>query len=68
MGFCGKKEGKGKEWQAKKKLKDPVVLYAPIERQQHEAIRRLAFKTRRSIADLARDALKLYIVGQQEQR
>ena len=45
----------------KKKLKDPVVLFASIERKQHDALRALSFKEHRSIADLARDAVGAYI-------
>jgi hypothetical protein len=44
-----------------RKIKEPVVLFASVERKQHDALRALSFKTHRSIADLTRDALKKYI-------
>lgn len=44
-----------------KKLEAAVTLFAAIEARQHEALRRIAFNTRRSIADLVRDALDRYI-------
>ena len=46
---------------AKKQLKDPVVLFASVERKQHDALRALSFKQHRSIADITRDALNKYI-------
>ncbi len=51
---------------AEKKLKDPVVLFASVEREQHDALRSLSFKEHRSIADLTREALKKYISGGQK--
>ncbi len=44
-----------------KKLTAPVTLFAAIEQEQHEALRRLAFAQRRSIADVTRDALSEYL-------
>lgn len=44
-----------------RKLESPVTLFAAIEREQHEALRAIAFSQRRSIADIARDALAEYI-------
>jgi predicted nucleotidyltransferase len=44
-----------------RKLESPVTLYAAIEREQHEALRSIAFSERRSLADVARDALNQYI-------
>lgn len=44
-----------------KKLTTPVTLFAAIEQKQHEALRKLAFAERRSIADLTRDAIQEYI-------
>jgi hypothetical protein len=44
-----------------RKLESPVTLFAAIEREQHEALRAIAFAQRRSIADIARDALTEYI-------
>ena len=44
-----------------KKLVAPVTLFAAIEQDQHDALRRLAFEQRRSLADVTRDALTDYI-------
>ena len=44
-----------------KKLKAPVTLFTAIETKQHQALREIAFKERRSIADVARDAINQYI-------
>ena len=44
-----------------KKLKDRVILFASVEREQHDKLRALSFKSHRSIAALTRDALKKYI-------
>lgn len=52
----------------KKKLKERVILFASVERKQHDALRSLSFQTHRSIADLTRDAIKKYIAGQKEQK
>ncbi len=46
---------------ARRKLKKPVTLFAGIEVRQHEAIREIAFKERRSMADVVREALDLFI-------
>jgi hypothetical protein len=45
----------------KTKLGSPVTLFANLEARQHEALRTLAFDSRRSIADIAREALDDYI-------
>jgi hypothetical protein len=52
----------------KKKLRDPVVLFASIERDQHEALRTLAFRKNISIADLARSAIKMLLAEAKEKR
>jgi hypothetical protein len=44
-----------------RKLGAPVTLFAAIKQDQHEALRRLAFAQRRSLADVTRDALTAYI-------
>ncbi|MBI2901599.1 MAG: hypothetical protein HYY17_15555 [Planctomycetes bacterium] len=44
-----------------KKLKEPITLFAAIEAQQHEALRQIAFKERRSLADVVREALEAFI-------
>jgi len=38
-----------------------VVLFASIERGQHDALRYIAYKEKRSIADITRQALNNYI-------
>jgi len=38
-----------------------VTLFAAVEAKQHEALRELAFKEKRSLADLVREALDEYI-------
>ncbi len=40
-----------------KRLEAPVTLFAAIEAKQHEFLRTVAFKERRSLADLVREAL-----------
>ena len=37
------------------------VLFASIDRAQHEALRYIAYKEKRSIADITREALNKYI-------
>lgn len=44
-----------------RKLVSPVTLFAAIEQEQHEALRTIAFSERKSIADVAREALAEYI-------
>ncbi len=44
-----------------KKLEAPVTLFAAIEEEQHEALRKLAFREHRSLADVVRDAIDLYL-------
>ncbi len=46
---------------AEKKLESPVTLFAAIEAKQHEALRELAFREKRSLADLAREAIAEYL-------
>ena len=46
---------------AKKQLKDPVTLFAAVESKQYEVIRRIAFKERRSISSIAREAFDMFI-------
>lgn len=46
---------------AEKKLKAPVTLFAAVEEKQHEALRELAFKEKRSLADLVREALDEFL-------
>ena len=44
-----------------KKLEAPVTLFAAIEAEQHEALRTIAFRERRSLADVVRQALDEFI-------
>ena len=44
-----------------KKLVTPVTLFAAIEAKQHEALRAIAFAERRSLANVVREALTLYL-------
>lgn len=44
-----------------KKLAAPVTLFAAIEAEQHEALRTIAFAERRSLADVVREALSMYL-------
>ena len=44
-----------------KKLAAPVTLFAAIEAEQHEALRTIAFAERRSLADVVREALTMYL-------
>ncbi|MFQ5875905.1 MAG: hypothetical protein ACE5JL_19190 [Dehalococcoidia bacterium] len=44
-----------------RKLRKRVVFFAAIEEAQHEALRYIAFKERRSMADVAREAFENYI-------
>lgn len=45
----------------KKKLEGPVTLFAAIEAKQHEALRTIAFREKRSLADVVRQALTEFI-------
>jgi hypothetical protein len=40
-----------------RKLESPVALFAAIEAKQHESLREIAFREKRSLADLVREAL-----------
>jgi hypothetical protein len=44
-----------------KKLETPATLFAAIEAEQHEALRRIAFQERRSIADIVRQAIDEFV-------
>jgi hypothetical protein len=43
-----------------KKLEAPVTLFAAIEHEDHEFLRTLAFRERRSLADIVREAIRDY--------
>lgn len=47
-----------------KKLEAPVTLFAAMESDQHEILRRIAFNQRRSIADIVRQAIDEFIERQ----
>ena len=40
-----------------RKLEAPVTLFAAIETAQHEGLRLIAFRARRSLADVVREAI-----------
>jgi len=46
---------------AERKLDAAVTLFAAIEAKQHEALREIAFKEKRSLADVVREALDEYV-------
>lgn len=50
-----------------KKLESPVTLFAAAETKQHEALRAIAFRERRSLADVVREALSDLIARRAEQ-
>ncbi len=43
-----------------RKLEAPVTLFAAIETEDHEFLRELAFRERRSLADIVREAIRDY--------
>lgn len=45
----------------RKKLEGPVTLFAAIEAKQHEALRAIAFREKRSLADVVRQALTEFL-------
>lgn len=51
-----------------KKLQAPITLFAAIEEKQHEALRFIAYKERRSIADIVREAISQYIKSRGEKK
>ena len=44
-----------------KKLEAPVTLFAAIETHQHEGLRFIAFRQRRSIADVVREGIDEFL-------
>ena len=44
-----------------KKLEAPVTLFAAIETEQHEQLRLIAFRERRSLADVVREAIDEFL-------
>ena len=51
-----------------KKLGSPVTLFATIEQEQYQFLRTIAFKERRSLADVVREAIDLFIQKQPKGR
>jgi len=51
----------GGKMSRERKISDPVTLFAAIEAEQHEALRMIAFKERRSIADVVREAIAVFV-------
>ncbi len=51
-----------------RKLKNPVTLFAAITVEQHEVLRTIAFREKRSIADVVREALDNFIEKKQKER
>ena len=49
-----------------KKIEGPVTVFAAIETEKHQALREIAFKERRSIADVVRDAISQYVAKRRE--
>ena len=47
-----------------KKLDAPVTLFAAIEARQHEALRAIAFREHRSLADVVREAIDEFVEKQ----
>lgn len=48
----------------RRKLESPVTLFAAIEAEQHEILRTIAFKERRSLGDVVRQAIAEFIEKQ----
>ena len=44
-----------------RKLEAPVTLFAAIETHQHEGLRLIAFRERRSLADVVREAIDTFL-------
>ena len=56
------KRGRGRKAMAREKKREgPVTLFAAIETKQHQALREIAFKERRSIADVVQEAISQYV-------
>lgn len=50
-----------------KKSGKRVVLFAAIDEPQHEALRYIAFRERRSIAEITRQAISRYVAEKSEE-
>jgi hypothetical protein len=51
---------------SEKKLESPVTLFAAIEEKQHTALREIAFKERRSLADVVRESLDAFLQAREK--
>jgi len=49
-------------------LDNPVTLFAAIEKEQHELLRRIAFEENKSIAEITREALDQYFEARGHER
>lgn len=45
----------------KEEKKDRVTLFAAIDKEQYEAIRLIAYKEKKSLAEITRESLNAYI-------
>lgn len=50
-----------------KKLKKPVTITTIVEEEQHEALRYVAYKERKTMAEIIRAALEEYINKKSEE-
>lgn len=46
---------------AQRKLKSPVTLFVAIEEENHEALRRIAFEEKKSLAKVVREIIQCYL-------
>lgn len=51
-----------------KKIGAPVTLFATIEKDQYEFLRTVAFRERRSLADVVREAIRAFMQQQRKKR
>jgi len=51
-----------------KKIGAPVTLFAAIEKEQYEFLRTVAFRERRSLADVVREAIAAFMHQQRKRR
>ena len=51
-----------------RKLESPVTLFAAIEAKQHEDLRGIAFKEKRSLADVVREALTMFLESKKKKQ
>lgn len=51
-----------------KKLTSPITLFAAIEKEQHEALRSIAYEEHRSLADVVREAIHSYVKRRKQKK